>query len=162
MDPQKRYWLFFELARQFPEYRFIAMGKPSVLYEGRYREVISRYRDLRNLDVRGFVSEGEKQEILNRCWVVVLPSIREGLPIAMLEALAHKCALLSSVNPDGLTEKFGYWAGRDDFANGLKWLLDGDRWRTLGEEGSRYVSENHRLDKVINQLINNLEGLMRR
>jgi hypothetical protein len=43
MDPQKRYWLFFELARQFPEVRFIAMGKPNVLYEDRYREVISKY-----------------------------------------------------------------------------------------------------------------------
>jgi glycosyltransferase involved in cell wall biosynthesis len=69
MDPQKRYWLFFELARQFPEYRFIAMGRPSVLYEGRYREVISRYRGLRNLDAKSFVSEGEKQEILNSCYL---------------------------------------------------------------------------------------------
>jgi len=26
MDPQKRYWLFFELAKRFLEVRFIAMG----------------------------------------------------------------------------------------------------------------------------------------
>ncbi len=55
MDPQKRYWLFFELARQFPEYKFVAMGKPSILYEGRYQRVIGRYRGLRNLDIKGFV-----------------------------------------------------------------------------------------------------------
>jgi glycosyltransferase involved in cell wall biosynthesis len=159
MDPQKRYWLFFELARQFPEAHFIAMGKPSVLYEDRYREVVSKYAGLPNLEVRGFVSEGEKREILDKCWVLVLPSIREGLPIAMLEALAHKCALLSSVNPDGLTERFGYWARKDDFAEGLGWLLEGNRWRRLGEEGYKYVRENHSIDRVITQFINKLEGL---
>jgi len=162
MDPQKRYWLFFELARQFPEVRFIAMGKPSVLYEDRYREVVSKYAGLPNLEVRGFVSEGEKREILDKCWVLVLPSIREGLPIAMLEALAHKCALLSSVNPDGLTERFGYWARKDDFAEGLRWLLEGDRWRRLGGEGYKYVKENHSIDRVITQFINKLEELSRR
>jgi glycosyltransferase involved in cell wall biosynthesis len=90
---------------------------------------------------------------------MVLPSIREGLPIAMLEALAHKCALLSSVNPDGLTERFGYWAKRDDFAEGLKWLLEGDRWGRLGQEGYKYVKECHSLDKVIAELVNRLERL---
>jgi glycosyltransferase involved in cell wall biosynthesis len=93
---------------------------------------------------------------------MVLPSIREGLPIAMLEALAHKCALLSSVNPDGLTERFGYWAKRDDFAEGLKWLLEGGRWRRLGEEGYKYVKENHNMEKIIGKLISLLEKLSRK
>ncbi|ABW02283.1 glycosyltransferase family 4 protein [Caldivirga maquilingensis] len=135
MDPQKRYWLFFELTKRFPDIRFVTMGKPNVLYEDRYKEVISKYVDLSNLEVLGFVPEKRKREILDRCWVLVLPSIREGLPIAMLEALAHRVALLSSVNPDGLTERFGYWARNDDFDVGLKWLLSNDRWRVLGEEG---------------------------
>jgi glycosyltransferase involved in cell wall biosynthesis len=159
MDPQKRYWLFFELAKQFPEVRFIAMGRPSVLYEDRYREVASKYAGLPNLEIKGFVSEEKKRSILSKCWIMVLPSIREGLPIAMLEALAHKCALLSSVNPDGLTERFGYWARRDDFAEGLKWLLEGGRWRRLGQEGYKYVREVHSLDKVTAELINRLERL---
>jgi glycosyltransferase involved in cell wall biosynthesis len=162
MDPQKRYWLFLELAKQFPQYKFIAMGKPNILYEDKYREIASRYSGLSNLEITGFVSEEEKQRILDKCWILVLPSIREGLPIAMLEALTHKCALLSSVNPDGLTERFGYWASRDDFTEGLKWLLESDRWRVLGEESYRYVSENHRLDKIVDQLINHIEELMRR
>jgi glycosyltransferase involved in cell wall biosynthesis len=159
MDPQKRYWLFFELAKQFPAVRFVAMGKPSVLYEDRYREVVGKYAGLPNLEIKGFVSEEEKGRVLNKCWIVVLPSIREGLPIAMLEALAHKCALLSSVNPDGLTERFGYWARRDDFVEGLRWLLESDRWRALGEEGCKYVRENHNLEKVIDELISKLKNL---
>jgi hypothetical protein len=36
-------------------------------------------------------------------------SVREGLRTSFLEALANKCALLSSVNPGGATAKFGYF-----------------------------------------------------
>jgi glycosyltransferase involved in cell wall biosynthesis len=159
MDPQKRYWIFFELAKKFPEIKFIAIGKPNILYEERYREIVSKYINLPNLEIKGFVSEEEKRKILDKCWIMILPSIREGLPIAMLEALAHKCALLSSVNPDGLTERFGYWAKKDDFSEGLRWLLENNRWRRLGKEGYKYVKEAHSLDKVVTELVNRLERL---
>jgi len=161
MDPQKRYWIFFELAKKFPEIKFIAIGKPNILYEERYREIVSRYINLPNLEIKGFVSEEEKRKILDKCWIMILPSIREGLPIAMLEALAHRCAILSSVNPDGLTEKFGYWAEKDEFEKGLQWLLENDRWHRLGEEGYSYVKENHNLDRVISSLIAQVQNLIR-
>jgi glycosyltransferase involved in cell wall biosynthesis len=159
MDPQKRYWIFFELAKQFPDIKFVAMGKPNILYEDMYKEIARKYTDLQNLEVKGFVSEEEKKRILDSCWVLILPSIREGLPIAMLEALAHKCALLSSVNPDGLTEKFGYWARNDDFTRGLRWLLENNRWRVLGEEGYKYIKANHNIKKVVGELVYILKGL---
>jgi hypothetical protein len=57
------------------------------------------------------------------------------------------------VNPDGLTERFGYWAGKDDFTEGLRWLLEGDRWRRLGEEGYEYVKKNHNINTIINALM---------
>jgi len=153
MDPQKRYWIFFELAKKFPEIKFIAMGKPNILYEERYGEIVGKYVDLPNLEIKGFVSEEEKRKILDKCWIMILPSIREGLPIAMLEALAHKCAILSSVNPDGLTERFGYWAKKDDFEEGLKWLLENDKWQKLSERGYKHVRENHHIKKIADDLV---------
>jgi glycosyltransferase involved in cell wall biosynthesis len=162
MDPQKRYWLFFQLAKNFPEVDFVAIGRPSFLYEELYKRIVNNCQCSENLKIVGFISEKEKSEILSKSWILCLPSIREGLPIAFLEALAHKCTILSSVNPDGLTERFGYWAKRDDFAEGLKWLLEGDKWRKLGKEGYEYVREVHSLDKVITELINRLEGVSRR
>jgi glycosyltransferase involved in cell wall biosynthesis len=161
MDPQKRYWIFFKLAKQFPEASFIAMGKPNILYEDIYRRIVSKYAKLPNLEIRGFVNEEEKRRTLDKCWVIVLPSIREGLPIAMLEALAHKCAILSSVNPDRLTESFGYWARGNDFAEGLRWLLESNRWEKLGTKGYKYVRENHNLEVIINRLVNLLKELNR-
>jgi glycosyltransferase involved in cell wall biosynthesis len=68
--------------------------------------------------------------------------------------------LLSSVNPDGLTERFGYWAEKDDFSEGIKWLLKDDKWRRLGEEGYKYVGENHDMGKVIGKLVNLLKTII--
>jgi glycosyltransferase involved in cell wall biosynthesis len=122
---------------------------------------VSKYAKLPNLEIRGFVSEEEKRRTLDKCWVIVLPSIREGLPIAMLEALAHKCAILSSVNSDRLTERFGYWARGNDFVEGLRWLLESNRWEKLGAKGYKYVRENHNLEVIIHRLVNLLKELNR-
>jgi len=158
MDPQKRYWLFFELARKFPDIEFIAMGAPNQLYKELYNRIIRKYQGLRNLKVLGFVSEGKKREILSKCWILCLPSIREGLPIAFLEALAHKCALLSTVNPDNIVEMFGYYGEVKDLSKRLEALLKDNEWKIKGELGYRYVVEVHSLHKVIDKLIDVLQS----
>jgi len=157
MDPQKRYWLFFELAKNFPNIEFVAVGKPNILYEELYKRIVERYRGLKNLRITGFVGEKEKSKILSRSWILCLPSIREGLPIAFLEALAHKCALLSSVNPDNLVTMFGYHTKNDDFNEGVKKLLGDNLWREKGEAGYRYVSRVHSIDKITDKLLEVIE-----
>jgi len=149
MDPIKRYWLFFELARKFPDIRFIAIGAPSLLYQKLYKRTVEKYHQFDNLRILGFVDGEPKFKLLSKCWVMILPSIYEGLPIAFLEALSHECALLSSVNPDNIVSKFGYWAKNDDFEEGLHKLLSNNLWKIRGEMGCKYVQEVHNLDRVI-------------
>jgi len=153
MDPQKRYWLFFELAKNFPDIEFIAIGKPNFLYKELYVQTIKKYQRLKNLKITGFVDENEKWEILAKSWILCLPSMREGLPIAFLEALAHKCSLLSSVNPDGIVGKFGCWVKKDDFNEALRILLYSDLWKEKGEKGYRYVQKTHNIDRVITKFL---------
>lgn len=153
MDPQKRYWIFFELAKEFPEVKFIAMGRPSLLYEEIYERIVRKYQDLKNLKIVGFVDENQKSEILSRSWILCMPSIREGLPIAFLEACAHKTAILSSVNPDNVVSRFGYWVQNDDFKDCLLVLLNDDLWKMKGETGYKYVQMTHKLDKVVSRFI---------
>jgi glycosyltransferase involved in cell wall biosynthesis len=160
LDPEKRYWIFFELAKKFPHIQFIVMGEPTRYHQNLFRRNISRYSNLPNLKLLGFLQGKRKWEMLDKCWILVLPSIREGLPVAMLEALAHKCALLSSVNPDGLVERFGYYAKSDDFEKGLNWLLESDRWRRLGEEGYKYAKNTYSLNIVINKLIKIINSIL--
>jgi glycosyltransferase involved in cell wall biosynthesis len=80
---------------------------------------------------------------------MVNASTKEAMPNAFLEAAAHRCAILAALDPDGFSSKFGYfvqkkdggdkYADADDFARGLAWLLDGDRWREQGQRGYEHV-----------------------
>jgi len=150
-DPQKRVHMFLELAKRFSEVNFIALGKGH--NEEADRALRAKYRNIPNLTMPGFVSEAEKSRILSGSWIMVNTSIREGLPIVFLEALAHKTAIISHVNPDNFSTRFGYYAKNGDFESGLKYLLQNDLWEKKGREGYAYVSKVHDAHRVIDQYI---------
>jgi glycosyltransferase involved in cell wall biosynthesis len=102
----------------------------------------------------GFIDQFETDELsrlLGRSWILVNTAAREGLPNAYIEAAAHRCAILSAVDPDGFASKFGYHASKDDFAKGLKTLLKDDLWMSSGQQGYEFVSEVFMCDKAIDQ-----------
>ena len=84
----------------------------------------------------------------------------EGLPTSILEAMGHRCALLSRVNPDGVAARFGYHAKDDDFSTGLAKLLEEDAWRDKGEAGYRYVRGRFELGNVINEHLQAYRAIM--
>jgi glycosyltransferase involved in cell wall biosynthesis len=61
------------------------------------------------------------------------------------------CARARSNNPDDFAENFGYYVTDGDYAKGLRFLLENDEWKKMGERGFRYVKEVHELDKVVRQ-----------
>jgi len=152
IDRRKRPELFFELAKSFPQVQFTALGK------GRdqkwEKELYGKYTNLPNLKIMGFINQfnsAEHASILASSWVMVNTAAREGLPNSMLEAAANRCAILSSVNPDGFSSNFGYFAEKDDFAHGLEWLLEDNRWQALGEKGCDYVRKYYEFEQTIQQ-----------
>ncbi len=161
MDRRKRPELFFKLAEAFPEIKFIAVGKSrDNIFENYLRK---KYSKLKNLEITGFINQFETNKItsiLEKSWVLVNPAKREGLPNAFLEALAHKCAILSSVNPENITENFGFFVKNDDFASGLKILLENNNWKQKGERGQMYVAENYELNKSIEMHITIYRNLL--
>jgi len=151
-DPVKRVDIFFELTRKFPDVRFIALGKAR---DGeRDSQLRKLYGTIPNLEMVGFVSEEEKSMILEDSWVLINTSLRECLPVSFLEASAHKCAILSSNNPDEFAKQFGYYVNDGDYVKGLYILLKNDLWKEKGAKGYEYVKENHELNKVIREHIN--------
>lgn len=139
-DRRKQPERFLDLAARFPELDFIAAGASNdPHYDAQLR---ARYRGQPNLDLRGFVDQFRSDELsrlLGASWIQVNTSAREGLPNAMLEAAAHRCAILSTVDPDDFASCFGRRVYNDDFAAGLAWLLEKDRWRERGEAGRAHV-----------------------
>ncbi len=154
LDRRKRPELFLDLARKFPDVHFIAMGKSrDKKWEADLR---SEYSHLPNLEMTGFVDQFSSDlhsKILEKSWIMVNTATREALPNSFLEAAAHRCAILSSVDPDGFASLFGYHAENDDFSGGLEALLKSGLWKERGGRGHEYVKETFELHRAIDQHI---------
>lgn len=151
-DRRKRPDRFFDLVARFPGVRFLAVGRSrDAGYDRALRE---RYGHLPNLHLTGFVDQfgtPELSAILGRSWIVVNTAAREGLPNAFLEAAAHRCAILSEVDPDGFASRFGARVQGGDFAGGLAWLLKHDRWRERGMRGYAHVRDTFELHRAVEE-----------
>jgi len=155
-DWVKRPEIYFELAKKFPEVEFLALGK--AWEKDRDDELRKKYSSVKNLKFLGFISDdAKKSEILAKTWIMINTSIHECLPQSFLEALAHKCAILSCQNPDNLVSEHGYYTEVVDnfetqkFEEGLKLLLKGNKWKKLGEKGERKMREVYETSKVIDK-----------
>jgi len=154
LDRRKRPEIFLELAKKFPHVKFIAFGKSRDKKWDTYLR--KTYSNLPNLQMTGFIdqfSSDKHSKILERSWIMVNTATREALPNSFLEAAAHKCAILSAVDPDGFASKFGYHASEDNFSEGLDYLLSEDNWREKGELGYDYVKNNFELNSAIDKHI---------
>ena len=161
-DRRKRPHLFFDLVERFPGVSFLAVGRSrDAAYDHELRE---RYGHLPNLELVGFVDQFGSEElsaILGRSWIVVNTAAREGLPNAFLEAAAHRCAILSQVDPDGFASRFGARVEAADFAAGLDWLLEHDRWRERGARGQAHVREIFELNRAVDDHLAVYQDLLR-
>ena len=51
----------------------------------------------------GWISGRQKEELLEKCGIFVLPSYSEGMPIALLEAMSYRCIIIAT-NVGGIPE----------------------------------------------------------
>jgi glycosyltransferase involved in cell wall biosynthesis len=160
-DRRKRPELFLDLARGFPQVRFVALGRSrDAAFERRLKE---RYAGRPNLEMPGHIDQfgsSGLSNLLSESWILVNTARREGLPNAFLEAGAHGCAILSAVDPDGFASRFGAHVPNDDFVGGLAHLLNGGEWRARGERARAYVRQTFELESAIDRHLNIYAELM--
>lgn len=153
LDQRKRPQIFFQLASQFPHVNFIVIGKGQ--NTGWEHKIRHRYEGLPNLETVGFVDQfdpdSDLSEILGRSWILVNSSAREGLPTSFIEAAGHRCAILSAIDPDGFASNFGYHVQDGDFAKGLAYLLEANRWKQKGKVAYEHVSNIFSVKNAINE-----------
>jgi len=152
LDRRKRPERFIALAARFPKVEFVMAGAAQDARFG--AELRAQAASIGNLTMTGFLQQFEGPaltQLMGRAWVLVNTSVREGLPNAMLEALSHRCALLSAVDVSGVAARFGYHAADGDFESGLGWLLGDGRWKDRGQRGFEFVCQHFNSDKVVTQ-----------
>jgi glycosyltransferase involved in cell wall biosynthesis len=112
-------------------------------------------------DALGFVPHFEVERLLTRAAVVVLPSHREGLPMVLLEALAHGRAVVAtpvggtpSLVEDGVTGLLVPPGDAQALRAAIDRLLaDRDLRRGLGEAGRARVTELCSWLRVVDETI---------
>ncbi len=161
LEPIKNPELMFEVAKRAPNINFYVLGK--TMYEVRDRNLRKIAKRIPNLQLLGHDSGNLKEELLCKAWVLINTSYYECLPVSFLEALAHKCALLSMHDPDGYTSKFGVRC-EDDVASlcrGLRWLIEKQRWYEFGKLGYEYIKVHHETQKCVSDHINLYNRLLK-
>lgn len=160
-DRRKRPELFFDLAKTFPTVNFVAVGKSQdQKYENELRH---KYKNLSNLEMTGFINQFEVDclsKIYGRSWILANTAAREGLPNTFFEACGHRCAILSSSDPDGFASQFGRLVTNEDFAGGLEFLLKDQCWKEQGQRGYEYVKQNYDISAATNYQIEQYSNLL--
>jgi glycosyltransferase involved in cell wall biosynthesis len=159
---------------------------PEVLYVGRLSEekgirelvqategfnlVVAGDGPLRDLvpNALGFVPHDEAQKLIARAAVVVLPSHREGLPMVLLEAMAHGRAIVAtpvggipSLVEDGVTGLIVPRGDPEAFRQAITRLLDDPALRRdLGSAARERVQEVASWDRVVEETLSAYEAAL--
>lgn len=131
-DPVKNPGDFIRLAERMPMAQFVMLGA------GLTPEAVSalhRGPCPRNLAALGEATRTEVQDALAACAVVIVPSIREGLPTVVLEAMTHGRAVVVSDHPGCVEavegDKYGFVYRQGDLADMIEKtqaaIVDNDR-----------------------------------
>jgi glycosyltransferase involved in cell wall biosynthesis len=109
LDPQKRPWIAFEIARRHPHLDVIMAGtthRPSLMERWN-----RRYASLPNLKRLGHVDGADKDLLLRRCWAILNTSVYETVAGSALEGFTYgKCAIACH-QWDNEISNFGYYTG---------------------------------------------------
>lgn len=160
-DRRKRPEKVIELAKQKPEVTFIMLGSSRDKKYG--SELTEKIKQVKNVILPGFVNQFEDKEMenyLGASWILVNTAAREGLPNSFIEGAAHRCAILSSVDPDQFSSRFGKYVQDDDFLSGLEFLLEDDRWKELGQSGYEHVYQEFHMERSIAEHIRVYKSLL--
>lgn len=111
-------------------------------------------RDLgleKHVTFHGHVSEAEKHELLARAWIHVMPSLKEGWGLVVVEAGVHGTPTVAFTEAGGPTDSIVHDrtgllvdGGQEEFTAAMRTLIDDDGLRDrMSDEVSTWVRQFH-------------------
>lgn len=120
----KRPLQFINLAKSFPQERFVMIGGRYTSEPNLFEEVKNRCSQIPNIEFLGFQPLEMTERYFSRCKVFVNTSEHEGFPNTFLQAWRRGVSVITYVDPDGIVA-----------ANGLGTVVD-------SEEGLKQALKN--------------------
>jgi glycosyltransferase involved in cell wall biosynthesis len=150
--PHKRVELAMEVAErlrpEFPDLQLVVAGRG--WWEPQLREHVAA-RGLEGLvELRGFVTPEERHRLYASSWVSLVPSLKEGWGLVVVEAGLHETPSVAFDGAGGVTESIldgqtGLLARRDDVAHlaelTRELLLDGERRELMGRAAAEFAGQ---------------------
>jgi glycosyltransferase involved in cell wall biosynthesis len=132
---------FNQIAQQLPDIRFVWIGDGEDKYE----------LTSENINITGYLPRKEVFKILPKAAVYIQPSLWEGMPVAVLEAMAAAKPVVASniignkdLIEDGKTGMLFNPEDIDGFVQTITTLLDDKNLRTtIGKNAREYVAAHH-------------------
>lgn len=157
---------FPKVVEKVPNARLIFAGKGEE--ETKLKRLVSDLNLNGNVIFAGFVSEDEKWDLLKRCDIFVLPSVVEGHPITVIEAMAcSKPTIATNLGPfpeiirDGKTGLLVPLHSPVDLADAIIELaLDKDKRIKMGEIARKDVEERFDINKIADDYLVIYEEVM--
>jgi glycosyltransferase involved in cell wall biosynthesis len=85
---------FAKLQQTYPDMHLALAGKKDFFYEQIEKDI--RERNITNVHILGYVSDGEKRWAMQNALSYVVASLSEGFHIPLLEAMYENCPVISS------------------------------------------------------------------
>ena len=109
----------------------------------------------------GWVRGGEKERLLKESSIFLFPSYYEGMPMAVLEAMAHKLAIVTTnaggipkLIKDGVTGRLCEPGNVEELSDALAELLtDEEKRKRLGEAAYREAARKYSMTSHIERLL---------
>jgi len=157
--------LYLELAKKFPDIKFIMIGGPDPEDPEFYAEINNKTSEIPNLDFIGFVPFKEVDNYYSEASIIVNTSNVEGFPHTFLQAWERQTPVLSlNIDPDGIICNYNLGIHSKTFEKmikDLKRLIDDKNLRyEMGENGRRYVEQRHDLNVIIDTYKKTLQNLI--
>lgn len=150
--------------KKFPNAEFWLGGDGEI---DKVQSILSDKSWIDRVRILGWVSAQEKERVLQEATIFLLPSYNEGLPLAILEAMAYGLPVIST--PVGgipeavLDNETGFLVqpgNSGDIAEKIELLLsNSELCQKVGFNARRYVMEKFEVNVILQQLVSIYESL---
>jgi len=163
-DRIKRPDLFIDLAQRLPEEQFVMICQRATGDEN-YPSLAGSAGAVKNLQFIERVPFAQIDPWFRRAKAFVNTSDQEGFPNTFIQAAQWAVPIVSlNANPDDflLRHQCGLCANGslDRLAEGLRFLLDRDRFMEIGQNARRYVEQTHDITAIAEKYKQALRGLI--
>ncbi len=147
----KRLEWFLDVAEALPQFTFDLVGP---FYDEHYaNQIHQRASTIRNVVLHGRVDKSEVARFYRQASILLCTSIYEGFPNTFLEAWSRGVPVVTTFDPDGVTESQRLGIHADSIESVryaiIRCMESGEEYREFSINGRNYFEGRHAVEKVM-------------